>query len=383
MNKKMTWLLGILFILFGCDQSKTSGKENISKTTEERIVIGSLESEGMDSVQISKMTKAITDQSYPNIHSVLIARNGKLVYENYFPGKDEILGQSIGLIKHNKDSLHDIRSVSKSIVSACIGIAISQGKIKNEDQKIWDFFPEYNDLNTGEKSNITIKHLLTMSSGLEWNEMIPYTDPANSEVRMDYSPDPVKFVLSQKSVTAPGTIWNYNGGGTQILAAIIKKVTGVETDEYAREYIFKPLGITQFFWIKFPSTQIPIAASGLRLRSRDMLKFGLLYMNKGIWNERQILSEAWVRDSHKSYINRGDSATGSGGYGYQFWIWKDTINNKPINIVAAIGNGDQRIFFDHENDLLVVTTAGNYNKWDIKNNADALVRNYIYPSFIK
>jgi CubicO group peptidase (beta-lactamase class C family) len=335
----------------------------------------------MDSGMINKMTNVIVTGEYPNIHSVLIAKNGKLVYEKYFPGKDEILGESIGVVNHHKDTLHDIRSVTKSVVSACIGIAISQGKIKNVEQKIWDYFPEYNELSKGQKSNLTIKHLLTMSSGLEWNENIPYTDPNNSEIQMDQSSDAIQFVLSRNSVHPPGTVWNYNGGTTQVLAAIIKKVSGLEVDEYANKYLFTPLGIAQFVWLKFPNSStrkdVPLAAAGLRLRSRDLLKFGFLYMNKGVWHEKQILPENWVSDSHKSHINRD-----GGGYGYQFWIFKENLNNQTIELPVAVGNGDQRILFDHKNDLLVVTTAGNYNQWTIKNNTGALLTNFIYPSFL-
>lgn len=367
-----------------CHQSKTAVGENRAADMEDGIMLGSLDEVGMDSILISDMNRAIVDNEYPNIHSILIARNGKLVYENYFPGQDEIWGNSIGFVKHHQDSLHDVRSVSKSVVSACIGIAIAQGNIKSVEQKIWDFFPEFKAFNTGEKSNITIKHLLTMTAGLEWNENLPYTDPANSEIQMSLSDDPDKYVLSRKLVDPPGTKWNYSGGTTHILATIIKKTTGLEIDEFAQKHLFKPLGITHSYWIRFSSPQsnieFPVAASGLRLRSRDMVKFGLLYMNKGVWNEEQILPQSWVMDSHKSHVDRDGPDQ---GYGYQFWIWQENIKGKPVKMVAAVGNGDQRIFFDDENDLLVVTTAGNYNTFNISNNANALLRNYIYPSFKK
>jgi len=123
------------------------------------------------------MEMAIENGTYPNIHSVLISHHGKLVYEKYWPGKDERWGDSLGVIIHAKDSLHDIRSISKSIVSACVGIAIQQRKIKSADQKVVDFFPEYAKQDTGIKSLLTVKHLLTMSSGLTWNEDVPYDNP--------------------------------------------------------------------------------------------------------------------------------------------------------------------------------------------------------------
>ena len=343
------------------------------------ILLQDARAQSIDSSIIRTMEASIKNGTYPNIHSVLISHHSKLIYEKYWAGKDEHWGNDAGIIKHSKDSLHDIRSISKSIVSACIGIAIQQGKIKSIDQKVLNFFPEYAKLDTGLKSLLTIKHLLTMSSGIVWNEDIPYDDPKNSEIRMIRSPNPIEYVLSQPMDSPPGKVWKYNGGTTQLLAAIIEKTTGKKVDEFAQKYLFQPLGITSFEWLKYPGTNQPAAASGLRLRSRDLLKFGLLYNNRGIWHNKHILPEKWIKESFQSHVQR----PGGGSYGYQFWLWPDTILNEPTSIVACVGNGDQRIFFDKTHDLVVVITAGNYNKWAIRNNASALLKNYIYPAMFK
>jgi len=368
----------LMLALSAC--TTTTTVKGVNTASENNLSFGSLQQGGFDSVRIHAMTQAIAQQEYPNIHSVLIVKNKKLVYEKYFPGTDEIWGTSIGMVNHSKDSLHDVRSISKSIISACIGIAIAQGKIKDEHQKVWEFFPEYADLNTAEKSSLTIHHLLTMTSGLEWNENIPYTNPANSEIQMSDSEDPIRYVLGRPMIAAPGTVWNYNGGCTQVLAAILFKVSNMEADAFAGRYLFKPLGITTFYWTKLTTKQgtkaIPAAASGLRLRSRDTAKIGLLYMQAGHWNGKQIITEAWVKNSHTAQISRPDG----GGYGYQFWTWTLSVNNASIPLAVADGNGDQRIYFDHQNDLLIVITAGNYNLWTIRKNADALMKEYIYPS---
>lgn len=333
----------------------------------------------IDSSTIHSMEAVIENGTYPNIHSVLISYHNKLVYEKYWAGKDEHWGDDLGRTIHAKDSLHDIRSISKSIVSACIGIAIKQGKIKSVNEKIFDFFPEYAKQDTGLKSMLTIKHLLTMTSGLVWNEDVPYDNPENSEIRMIRSSNPVEFVLSQPMDFPPGSVWKYNGGTTQLLAAIIEKTTGKKVDKFAKEYLFLPLGITKFEWVKYPGTDMHAAASGLRLRSRDLLKFGLLYNNRGIWNGKPIVPEKWIEESFQSQVQQSDG----GSYGYQFWLRQDTIMYQPTDIVACIGNGDQRIFFDKIHDLVVVITAGNYNKWDIKKNSHALLKNYIYPALFK
>jgi len=366
-------LLSPLLIFFSsCFQQNKAQ----SKTNEDGIRIASMADVDIDSTVVNRMDTAIQHGTYPNIHSVLIARRNMLVYEKYWPGKDEGGGSDRGIVTHSKDDLHDIRSISKSIVSACIGIAVQQGKIKSVDQKVFDFFPEYARFDTGMKSLLTIKHLLTMSSGLSWNEDVPYDNPENSEIKMVRSSNPVEYVLSQPMEFPPGKVWKYNGGTTQLLAAIIEKTTGKKIDQFAREYLFAPLDIKRFEWRQYPGTNLPAAASGLRLRSRDLMKFGLLYSNEGMWNGKQIVPQSWVRESCQAHVDRPNG----GGYGYQFWLWRDTLNQKLTSLVACVGNGDQRIFIDKTNDLLVVVTAGNYNKWDIKNNAGALVRNYIYTA---
>lgn len=374
MSKKSLhfYLAMFLIILTGC----SGPAKNQPALTEEGIMIASMANAGMDSVIINKIDTAIRNGTYLNIHSLLIARENKLVYEKYWPGKDEIWGQDIGIAIHGRDSLHDIRSISKSIVSASVGIALQQGKLKTVDQKIFDFFPEYAKQDTGLKSLLTIKHLLAMSSGLKWNEDIPYDNPENSEIRMKRSPNPVEYVLSQPMDFPPGTTWKYNGGTTQLLAAIIEKISGKKIDLFANEYLFQPLGIARYEWAKYPGTDLTAAASGLRLRSRDLLKFALLYNNHGKWNDKQLLPEQWIEESFQSHVSR----EGGGYYGYQFWLWQDTIQNKPIPFVACIGNGDQRIFIDQSNDLIVVITAGNYNKWDIEKDAYALMKDFIYPA---
>lgn len=331
---------------------------------------------GMDSVLLNKMTKAIRNHEYSNIHSVLIARGGKLVYEQYFTGKDENWGNPIGEVTFNKETLHDVRSISKSVVSACIGIAIAQGKIKDVNQSVFDFFPEFEEYKTGERAKLTIEHLLSMSSGIRWNEEVPYNDPENSEIKMANASDPVRFVLSEPMDTVPGAVWKYNGGTTQLLAAIIKKVSGQDVDEFARVNLFEPLGVTNFEWINYPATSMPAAASGVRLRARDLLKFGLLYYNHGTWNGKQIIPADWVTKSFETHVGRGNNE----GYGYQFWIWSNQYQGTEVRIVAAVGNGNQRIFFNKEADLVVVSMAGDYNQWNLPRHPGTLLQDFIYPS---
>jgi len=336
---------------------------------------------GMDDSDIERMVKAISNQEYPNIHSVLIVKDKELVFERYFPGNDENWGYFMGRVNHTEESLHDVRSITKSVVATCIGMAIDQGLIENVEQNIFDFFPEYDQFSIGLRAQITIKDLLTMTPGMQWDETtIPYTNPANPEIQMTNSEDPIKFVMSIPIENIPGEEFVYNGGATQLLAGIVARASGMEADKYAEKYLFEPLGIENYKWHSYSKSNLPAAASGLRLTSRGLMKFGLLYHSKGMWNDNRILSESWIEESFQKHIDKPNQTNGF--FGYHFHIHPTfTSMGKTIQHVAAVGNGDQRIFFNEEDDLMVVITAGNYNDWKTKNSL-ALLKDFIYPSFL-
>ena len=312
----------------------------------------------------------------------MIVKDGLLCYENYFPGSDENYGHELGHVSHSDTSLHDMRSITKSIISACVGIAIDQGLIENTNQKIASFFPEL--AFSDSKQDWTIEHFLTMSTGLNWNEDVPYDNPENDEIQMTYADDPIRYVLEQPLDTLPGVTFNYNGGATQVLAEIVERSSKMSIKAFAIRHLFDPLGINKMEWNKYSSwggAEEYAAPSGLRLTTRSLLKFALLYRNKGRYRDQQIISEEWIVSSFSNKIEYPNEANdGMESYGYQFWNWPDEVDGKKININAAIGNGGQNIYWDLSNDLIVLTTAGNYNKWDIENSPYSLVKNYIYPA---
>lgn len=378
-------IIGLLIGLSSCATTlgyaqqvfrNTDYNYSIPKQLNDGINIGN--ASDIDTSKIVSLTKLILKNEFPNFHSLLIAKDNRLVYENYFSGTDEISGKKLGYIEHSIDDLHDCRSISKSITSICIGMAVKQRLVKSIDEPIVQYFPEYEEYFDTLKRQITIKHLLTMTAGFEWNEDISYRDPKNSELQMDLSINPIKYILSRPIITAPGSKWNYNGGQSQLLAQIILKVSGLTVDKYAEKNLFIPLGISKYNWLTLKKN-MPAAASGLRLRSRDLLKIGLLYMNDGIWNGAQIVDKEWANNSLSSIVTREDNK----GYGFQFWTYADTVNNKSFHISEAKGNGGQRIFFCKELNLLVVTYAGNYNKWDIVNDSHKALTDFIIPSVMK
>ena len=176
----------------------------------------------------------------------------------------------------------------------------------------------------------------------------------------------------------PGEVFEYNGGATQLLASIIERASGQGIAAFAEKNLFEPLGIEVFEWNRYPPSQIAAAPSGLRLRSKDMMKFGLLYQNHGIWEGQQLLPAQWVEETFKAHVEK----PGQPGayYRYQFHVLPEfSLSGKRYKLKAAIGNGDQRIYFDEENDIMVVITAGNYNNWQTKNSL-GLLKAFIYPS---
>jgi CubicO group peptidase (beta-lactamase class C family) len=275
--------------------------------------------------------------------------------------------------------------VTKSVVALAFLHAVTNGKIKNLDEPVGDIFPAHKALLDGDKKSITIRHLLTMSAGLEWDEDISYADPKNSERLLDQAKDPVAFVLGQKLVTKPGAAFRYNGGLTQILAEIVERKTGVGIEEYVVKNLFTPLGITKYEWAKLENGD-PSAASGLRLRTRDMAKLGLLVWQEGKWQGKRLIGASLVRDAVKSHISLpippGNTRLAELGYGYQMWVRVFRSAAVPLTVTDFNGNGGQIVSMDREHDLMTVVTAGNYNQ-RVKNSSGAIYPDLIFPALIR
>jgi CubicO group peptidase (beta-lactamase class C family) len=264
------------------------------------------------------------------------------------------------------------------LIRATILIALANGQIESLDEPIFNYFTDFEKYKTNYKSEITIKHLLTMTDGLEWDENISYADTTNSERRLNNSRDPIEYYLSRQSLHKPGTVFNYSGGCTQMLAAIVRISSGLEIDEFVNQNIFKPLGITTFEWVK-RKDEIPIAASGLRMRSRDLLKIGLLYLNNGYYNGIQIIPQSLAIEAQSLQFQIEPSV----GYGFQIWIPTDVINGEPVASVEANGNGGQVIAINKKYNMVIVITAGHYNKKDMPWWTSDIYIKHIYPAVVK
>ena len=257
---------------------------------------------------------------------------------------------------------HDVRSVSKSVVSLLFGIAVHGGRVASLATPALDFLPELADLRGDGRDAITLEHLLTMSSGLDWSEWD--AGPVTSdETRLFWKADPIRFVFDRPLAAPPGTRFNYNGGGTATLAEVLTRASARPLVELAREQLFEPLGITDWTWASDLHDR-PLSFAGLRMRPRDMLKLGRLVLQHGRWRDRQVVPEVWVAESLRPHLSTGIQlaaiAPDGAGYGYQWWNGRIAWRGRELAWAAAFGNGGQRIFVVPDLDLTVVTTAGDY-----------------------
>jgi CubicO group peptidase (beta-lactamase class C family) len=310
-----------------------------------------------------RLDKLIADKRAWGLHGVVVARHGKLALERY-DSEDEIWGDSIGRVDFGPGTLHDLRSATKSILSLLYGIALSAGKVPSPERPLLEVFPEYADLATDPRhKKLTVAHALTMTLGFDWNEDVPYEDPANSEIQMENAPDRYRFIFTRPFVTDPGARWIYGAAGIELIAKLIVKGTGQSLPDFARANLFDPLGIGPTEWTKGFNGQ-PAPASGLRMTPRDLARIGQLILNRGRWEERQIVPAAWLDASFAPHISADEFRR----YGY-FWFSGDfgygNPPNRPIaHWIGAFGYGGQRLFVLPELDVAVAITAGNYTDRD-------------------
>jgi len=312
---------------------------------------------GLDSDRLESTLEWLHEFPPANIHGIVVVRRGVLAFEHYGRGYDEVWDRSVPDAIHGPTTRHDLRSVTKSIISLLFGIALDRRLVTDLDAPVFDFFPEHADLKMPDKAAMSLRHLLMMASGLEWNEYVPYLDPSNSERAMLRSDDRWRFALQPARVSAPGSVWNYSAGCTELLGAIISKVSGKTIEEFATEALFSPLGITDVGWGKYPD-QIPSASSGLQMRPRDLAKLGQLVLQHGIWDDRRIVSDDWIDQSTTPQIGPADRLQ---FYGYHWWTGRSLIRRQEVQWIAADGLGGQRLFIVPAFDLVCVITAGHYD----------------------
>jgi len=315
------------------------------------------EAQGMDSEKLAEMFEKIQAEQM-NLHSLLIVRNGYLVSEVYFD-------------PYTANEQHYVASVTKSVISALVGIAVGQGKLQGASQKVLDFFPDRQPANLDEsKKSMTLGHLLSLSSGMELTDF-------TAKPQMEQSEDWVQFALDLPMASQPGTRFGYGNAPVHLLSAIVQKATGEDARSYANRELFAPLGIpgaTTQKWAADPQG-VTSGGTGLYLTPRSMAKLAFLYLHGGKWDGEQILPANWVAESFSEHILVGKDVNFGNQerkYGY---LWSIFPEQKYF---TAFGMSGQHLYIVPEKNMVVVTTAGLQPDEDSR--IISLVNDYIIPS---
>lgn len=328
---------------------------------------------GLDAAPLDALDVDFTAGKVPLVDDFLVARCGAVAYERHYAhdyatiyhkeahergplnarltGRYNYFDPAWHPYYHGTPA-HSMQSVSKSVTSAAIGVAIARGDFKASlDTPVLHWFDAAKVRNVdARKERMTLRHVLTMTTGLDWDEDVPYDDPHNGSSLMEATQDWVRFVIDQPMAHEPGTTFAYSSGATELLAQIFRKETGQDIERYARAHLFGPLGITHYHWKRTPLGEVD-TEGGLYLSSGDLAKFGYLYLRDGVWNGERLLSPEWIRDSMAPRVDVGAGWR----YGYQWWL--APYGDGPRYAWAALGIGGQHLFVFPEDDLVVVITA--------------------------
>jgi len=330
------------------------------------------EREGLDRAALAAFDAELAAGKHGYVDSMLVIRHGRVAYEKTYDWSKEYVrlfaGKGAPGIYNYYDPgwhpyykgtrLHTMQSVSKSVTSALVGIAIARGEIPGVDVKVMPYFRDFGIPPDPRRDAMTLRDVLTMTTGIRWDEeSADYTDPRNNCAVMEGKDDWVRYVLEQPMAEQPGKAFVYNSGATELLSYLIWKTTGRQADDYAKEHLFGPLGI-DFHWKRTPKG-LADTEGGLYLAPRDLAKLGELYMKDGVWRGKRILPKGWAADSVTPRVDTGEKGF---RYGYQWWVPPASSTNGS-KAFAAWGYGGQFLFVVPELDVIAVFTGWNiYDK---------------------
>ncbi len=334
------------------------------------------EEKSFDPAILDRVQKVLKSKMYGYIDHFVIVRDGCLILDvgykidyarinrNKDQNPDPYNYYSTEWHPYYQDSeLHTLQSVTKSITALVIGAAIQRGEFPQLDTPVMDFFSAYEVKDPDTKKEISIADLLTMRSGIFWNEWdYDVGDERNTVTQMETSQDWIQYVLSLPMSHKPGEAFVYNSGGSQLLAAIFKSVTGLHVDEYAEQHLFESLGIEEYYWKKTPQGFADVEG-GLYLKATDLAKIGYLVLQEGHWDGEQIVAEDWIEKMTSPHVQDiyPDDPELDFGYGYQWWLLNPLLegSENEIDVYAGFGYGGQRLFVVPELDLVAVIYGWN------------------------
>ncbi|HEY5176517.1 MAG TPA: serine hydrolase [Terriglobales bacterium] len=334
--------------------------------------VGTPASVGIDGQVLTDVSRRAANGEFGQVNSLLVVRGGKLVFEEYYRGW--------GIFQ-----IHTIQSLSKSVTSLLVGIAIGEGLIKSVDQRVSDFFPEYRAIfdQDPRKQRLTLRNVLTMTFGNDWKERaIPYSNPANIVWRMAAADDWMGFILGQPMVEEPGARFNYSTGSALLLSGILQHATGMHVSVYAEQRLFDPLSIPVYGWYRNMThpQRWTHTGGGLGLRSRDLAKIGYLLVSGGRWNGKQVVPAAWIEESTRPHV-QADTAL---WYGYQWWLQSlpNSVGSAGAHneVIEGRGYGGQYVVAVPRLDLVVAVTSGSFEDETEARRALTMVLQHVLPA---
>jgi len=346
MNANKTGLRFVfLCVCFGlCFSSISCGQTTNRYWPDDQWRVSGPEEQGIDSETLLEAFRNI-QPSQDDFHSLLIIRNGYLITEAYWA-------------PYHRSTTHNVKSATKSIMSALTGIALRKKYLNNLQQTVKEFFPEYVD--EPQKKDISLRNLLTMTAGIDWREA---AGPSPFDLE-NWKKLPMK--------DAPGKRFEYNTMLPQMMSAIITKSSGMSTKDFADKFLFQPLGINNYQWAKTDNGYYH-GGSDVFLTPLDMAKFGYLYLNNGLWKGRQIISEKWAKESTTKKISAPSDLRWAAGLDYGFWWWV------PAKSYMAWGFGGQYIIVRPDLNLVIVVTGnGRDGANNYKSFMETFLENYIF-----
>ena len=335
---------------------------------------------GLNAKVLDSLDAEIKAGRYGFVDRMVVIRHGRIAFDGTYPHDyDTIYGDSAkttnALNAHDptgpfnyfnpwwhptyqRGDLHTLQSVTKTVTSVVIGAAVMRGDFKRIDAPVLSFFDTTKVANIdARKRRMTVRHLLTMTGGIDWNENLPYIDPNNTASGLEESADWVKFTINRPMMREPGTQFNYSSGESALLAHVFRQATGIDVEEYAARHLFAPLGITRWFWKRTPSGSLD-TEGGLYLEARDLARIWFLFLQNGSWNGKAVVSPEWVRASVTPIVPTS-AAPNARKYGLLWWLYADPLDPTKYLWTGSGFGGQVPIVFPQQ-DMVVV-----FNSWNI------------------
>lgn len=330
---------------------------------------------GFDEEKLVKLHQFVSRSKRKNVHSLLIAKDGQLVFEQYYPAANTPTGTPMPThYPPGPDTAHQMRSVTKTVTATLLGTLLQSGEITSLNQPLFSFYQNEAIADLPQKADVTLENALMFNVGLDWAE---WGEQNSDAMYMWLSPDPYAYILKKKMAYRPGEKFIYQGGVSVLLGGVIERVSGMNLREYADKALFGPLHITNYDWFEHEVTGQYLGSSGLYLRTRDLAKLGQLYLNLGEWHGQQLLSPQWVK---QSFMPRGKFwSWKSIEYGYNWWLPLIQSNGKRVPVAAMRGSGGQEMFVVPELNLVFAMTSGAYFNQD-EDFPLQLLADYILPA---